>query len=74
MHKQGYIVDHLSLTRSIALDIPSGVATVRDRKLWCSQKIDLGGVESPLIFYTKKNKKKLNTTLHDQNVSLSLIK
>ena len=30
--RQGYIVGHLSLTRRLALDIPSGVATVRDNK------------------------------------------
>ena len=28
--KQGYTFGHLSLIRSLALDIPSGVATVRD--------------------------------------------
>ena len=39
--RQGYIVGHLSLTRNLALDLPSEVATVRDLKLlekWCSQK------------------------------------
>ena len=30
--KQGYIFGHLSLTQTLALDDPSGVATVRDRK------------------------------------------
>ena len=64
--KQGYIFGHLSLIWSLALNISSGVATVRDRgNFWCSQKRDLGafsrhlsfwvsGVELPLIFYIKK--------------------
>ena len=63
--KQGYIFGHLSLIQNLALDIPSRVATMRDRqKFRVSQKRDLGacndtsllgsGVESPLIFYTKK--------------------
>ena len=30
--KQGYIFGHLSLIRILALDIPSGVATVRDHQ------------------------------------------
>ena len=30
--REGYIVGHLSLTQILALDIPSGVATVRDHK------------------------------------------
>ena len=69
MQKQGYTFGHLSLIQSLALDIPSGVVTVRDHKLGASQKRDLGtflghlffwvsGVESPLIFYTKKKKRK----------------
>ena len=32
MRKQGYTFGHLSLIRSLALDIPSEVATVRDRE------------------------------------------
>ena len=52
---------------------------VRDRKIGCSQKRDLGackgtsllgsGVELPLIFYTKKRKRKKKYKLHDQNIS-----
>ena len=30
--KQGYIFGHLSLIQSLALDIPSEVATVKDRE------------------------------------------
>ena len=30
--KQGYIFGHLSLIQNLALDIPSGVAIMRDRK------------------------------------------
>ena len=30
--KQGYTFGHLSLIQSLALDFPSGVATVRDRE------------------------------------------
>ena len=33
----------------------------------------VSGVESPLIFLYKKNKKKISKKLHDQNTSLSLI-
>ena len=49
--KQGYIFDHLSLTQSLALDIPSGVATVRDHQKLegCSQKRDLGTFREPLL-------------------------
>ena len=69
MQKQGYTFGHLSLTQSIALDIPSGIATMRDHNLrGCSQKKRFGcfeghlpfwvsGVESSLIFYTKKIRK-----------------
>ena len=70
--KQGYTFGHLSLIWNLVLDIPSGVAGAsqkRDCKLGASQKRDLGtflghlffwvsGVESPLIFYTKKKKRK----------------
>ena len=66
--KQGYTFGHLSLIWNLVLDIPSGVATMRDCKLGASQKRDLGtflghlffwvsGVESPHIFYTKKKEK-----------------
>ena len=41
MQKQGYTFGHLSLIRDLALDIPSGVATVRDLKS-NPQKRDLG--------------------------------
>ena len=30
--KKGYTFGHLSLTRSLALDVPSGVAIVRDHQ------------------------------------------
>ena len=68
--KQGYIFGHLSLTQSLALDIPSGVTTVRDyQKLGgCSQKRDLGTFRPPLFlgnwcgvttyFFYKKIRKK----------------
>ena len=37
--KQGYIFGHLSLIRNLALDIPSGVTTVRDcQNLGASEK------------------------------------
>ena len=64
--KQRYIFGHLSLIRSLAFNIPSGVATMRDASL---KKRDLGtylghlsfwvsSMESPLIFlYTKKIRK-----------------
>ena len=38
--KQWYIFGHLSLTRSLALDILSGVATIRDLKSCLSKKRD----------------------------------
>ena len=68
MHKQWYIIGHLSLTWSLALDILSGVATVRDQQR-CSQKRDfrgaflghlsfwISGVESPFIFLYEKIRK-----------------
>ena len=40
--KQGYIFGHLSLIRNLALDIPSGVATMRDLEKSIPQKRDLG--------------------------------
>ena len=67
--KQRYILGHLSLIRNLALDIPSGVATVKDVSF---KKRDLGtllghlsfwvsGMESPFIFlYTKKEEKNTN--------------
>ena len=68
--KQGYIFGHLSLIQNLALDIPSRVATMRDRQKFrgASQKkrfeyflghlsFLVSGVESPLIFYTKKKEK-----------------
>ena len=59
--KQGYIFGHLSLIRSLALNLPSGVATVRDLKSCLLKKRFLecflghlsfwvSGMESPLIF------------------------
>ena len=36
--KQRYIFGHLSLIRNLALDIPSGVATVRDLEKSAPQK------------------------------------
>ena len=67
--KQRYIFGHLSLIRSLALDIPSGVTTVRDLEKKCPSKkrfeyllghlsFWVSGVESPLIFLCKKKKKK----------------
>ena len=61
--KQKYIVGHLSLIRSLALDIPGKVATMRDVSLkkrdsdtflrhlsfWVSRR---------LFFFIQKNKKK----------------
>ena len=40
--KQGYIFGHLSLIQSLALDIPSKVATVRDLSKCFSKKRDSG--------------------------------
>ena len=67
--KQGYTFGHFSLIQNLALDIPSGVATVRDHKMPLKKKRFLefflghlsfwvSGVKSPLIFCTKKEKKK----------------
>ena len=69
--KQGYTFVHLSLIRNLALDIPNEVATVKDRQNWVPLKKErflecflghlsfwVSGVESPLIFCTKKEKKK----------------
>ena len=67
--KQRYIFGHLSLIRSLALDIPSGVATEKEVSF---KKRDLGtllghlsfwvsGMESQFIFlYTKKEEKNTN--------------
>ena len=64
--KQRYIFGHLSLIRILALDIPSGVATMKDLDEKASLKKRFGyllrnlsfwvsGIESPVIFlYTKK--------------------
>ena len=64
--KQRYIFGHLSLIRSLALDIPSGVATMKDLDEKASLNKRFGyllrnlffwvsGIESPVIFlYTKK--------------------
>ena len=38
--KQGYIFGHLSLIQKLALDIPSGVATVRDLESCLLKKRD----------------------------------
>ena len=71
--KQRYIFGHLSLIRNLALNIPSGVATMRDLNEKASLKKRFGyllrhisfwvsGIESPLIFlYTKKQEKILIT-------------
>ena len=67
MQKQRYTFGHLSLIQNLALDIPSGVATMRDRKTWVLSKKRFGyflvhlsfwasGVKLPLIFYTKNKK------------------
>ena len=75
--KQKYICGHLSLIRSLALDIPSEVATVRDLDEKCPSKKRFGyllehlsfwvsGMESPLIFlYTKKKRKNTNYKIYD---------
>ena len=63
--KQRYIFGHLSLIRSLALDIPSEVATVRDLKekrpskkrfryLLGHLSFWVSGMELPLIFSYKK--------------------
>ena len=36
--EQEYIFGHLSLTRNLALDIPSGVAAVKDHQNWVPLK------------------------------------
>ena len=41
MQKQGYTFGHLSLIRNLALNIPSGVTTMRDRKTWCLSKKEI---------------------------------
>ena len=57
----------LKSNTNLALDIPSGVATMRDRKTWVLSKKRFGyflvhlsfwasGVKLPLIFYTKNKK------------------
>ena len=73
MQKEGYTFGHLSLIRNLALNILSGVATVRDRKSASEKKRDfwvfwktplfLGkwcGVATYFFLY-KKKEKKLNT-------------
>ena len=81
--KQRYIFGHLSLIRSLALDIPNGVATVRNLDESVHKKRRFGyllghlsfwvsGMESPLIFYTKK-KKKLNIQKYMTRLFSSLI-
>ena len=66
--KQRYIFGHLSLIRSLALDIPSGVATMKDLDEKASLKKRFGyllrnlsfwvsGIESPLIFSIQKIRK-----------------
>ena len=40
MQKEGYTFGHLSLIRNLALDIPSGVATVKDCKSASEKKRD----------------------------------
>ena len=40
MQKEGYTFGHLSLIRNLALNILSGVATVRDRKSASEKKRD----------------------------------
>ena len=66
--KQGYTFGHLSLIQNLALDIPNGVATVRDLESCLSKKRDflcafldhlsfwVNDMELPLIFYTKNKK------------------
>ena len=39
MQKEGYTFGHLSLIRNLALNILSGVATVRDRKSASQKKV-----------------------------------
>ena len=67
--KQGYIFGHLSLIRSLALNFPSGVATIRALKKKHPSKKRFGyllghlsfwvsGMESPPFFYTKLRKTK----------------
>ena len=70
--EQEYIFGHLSLIRNLALDIPSGVAAVKDHQNWVPLKkerslecflghlsFQVSGVKSPLIylFFNKKKKK-----------------
>ena len=75
--KQRNIFGHLSLIRSLALNIPNGVATVRNLDESVHKKRRFGyllghlsfwvsGMESPLIFYTKKKIRKTKyTKIHD---------
>ena len=83
--KQGYTFDHLSLIRNLALDIPSGVAIVKDRQNWVPFKKErFSGVlfRAPLflgkwcrhLFFIQKNKKKnTNYKIHDWIVPFSSI-
>ena len=75
--KQRYIFGDWSLIRSLALIIPSRVATVRDLDKKSPSKKRFGyllghlsfwvsGMESPLIFlYTKKIRKNTNYKIHN---------
>ena len=72
--KQRYIFGHLSLIRSLVLDIPSGVATMRDLENG-PQKRDSStfygtslfwvNVWSRHLFFVQKNKKKKYIQMHD---------
>ena len=46
-----YIFGHLSLIRSLALDIPSGVATMRDLKKMCPLEKRFGYLLRHLSFW-----------------------
>ena len=76
--KQKYIFGHLSLIRSLALDIPSRIATVRDMSLkkdiWVLFRATLFlgkwyGVTTYFFFIQKKKKEKnTNYKIHDRIV------
>ena len=48
--KQGYIFGHFSLTRNLALNIPSEIATVKDRESASQKKKILGALKDTSLF------------------------
>ena len=77
MQKEGYTFGHLSLIRNLALNILSGVATVRDRKSASEKKRDFWVFwKTPLFlgkwsgvatyfFFIQKKREKTKYKIHD---------